>query len=132
MDKQTIKWLIIAVIIIGLIVVALLIAKAAKPRTKTITGGGGTQTPGLGNSLGNILGGVFQGNWWQNIFGGSFSLSDCDPNRPGYTKKGKKDTRCTTTNVSGYTLKGNCVNGCDDGNPGYDCDGFPSVNCGFS
>lgn len=80
MDKQTTKWLIIAAIIIGLIIVAVLIAKAAKPGTKTITGGGGTQTPGLGSLLGDVL----QSDWWGNIFGGK----KCDPKNQGFQMNG--------------------------------------------
>jgi|SRR3990167_10911473 len=127
MDKSTIKWLIIAAVIIGLIIVAVLIAMAAKPGTKTITGGGTTQTPGLGGTLGNILGGVFSGNWWSNIFGGggagNYETVNCDPNRPGYDKDGTPNPNC------GKSYAGCTAGKCDPARPGFDECGFLNSNC---
>jgi hypothetical protein len=44
--------------------------------------------------------------------------NNCDPNKPGYTKSGIKDSYCG--NVS-----------CDPNKKGYDINGFPDLNCDF-
>lgn len=103
--------------VFALLIVFSMVAKATKPGDITST----TTTKG---GFGDILSGIVSnaGGWFGNLIKGSkaFSPSDCDPNKPGYTKSGKKDTRCQI--VTGPQA------GCD-----YDkCSSQKGINdCGF-
>lgn len=111
MKNQTLKWILISLVIIVVLIALYFLWKSQQPTPPVQQG---TQpTPSTGGALGGILGEIFNSGWINNLFGG-----------------GIKGGSGQTTNNSGYTTIGNCVNGCDDGNPGHDCDGFLSTNCG--
>lgn len=105
--KTSHKWIIAIVAILAILGIIYAIYKyntktsaPSGPKTDTTT-----STNGLVNLIPG-LGGIK--SWLGGIFGG------------GNPK---------TTSNSGYTTVGNCVNGCDDGAPGKDCDGFLNPQC---
>lgn len=105
--KTSHKWIIGIVAIIALLVAIYFLYKstskgnaAGVPPTSTTT-----SNPGIAALVAQYFGGA--GSWLANAFGGNPK----------------------TTNNSGYTTVGNCVDGCDDGSPGKDCNGFLSSQC---
>lgn len=104
--KTSHKWIIAIFGIIILLGIAWFVYKSI-PKSQ---GGGAapvdttTSNPGLLQ----LVSGFVTGTWMTNLFGGG---------------------KPKTTNNSGYTTVGNCVNGCDDGAPGRDCDGFLNSQC---
>lgn len=101
------KWIIALVAIVAILLMVFAIYKHnAKESTPSAPS---TNTTTAINGLANLipgLGGI--GAWLGGIFGGG---------------------KPKTTHNSGYTTVGNCVNGCDDGARGKDCDGFLSPQC---
>lgn len=107
MEPRTRNILIISAIGVVLLgVVAYFIYKAIPASS----GGGAppttttTTNPGIIDSVIDY----FTGGGFQGLFGGG---------------------KPKTTSNSGYTTIGNCVDGCDSGAPGRDCDGFLSTQC---
>lgn len=83
---------------------------------------------GLGDAFGKILGQIFSGNWFKNIFSGKDDLPsvvNCDPNRVGYDMDGTANANC------GKDYTGCKVGVCDPNRLGWDECGFPDMNCGF-
>lgn len=115
--------------IIGLIVLAVVIAKATTPQPVVTTQQQQSGT-GFSGNLGNIIAGAI-GGFLGNLFGGGGKDNDtpatvqCDPNRAGYELDGTPNANCGKD----YT---GCVAGkCNPNRYGYDECGFPNVNCGF-
>lgn len=109
MKKQTITWIIIILVILVIFIALYFILRkpaAATPPPPVVNP----------NPTSNIISGVVTGlgGWLSNLFGGT----------------GISGGSGHTTSNSGYTTIGNCTNGCDDGNPGYDCNGFLDTKCG--
>lgn len=122
--NNTVKWILIVVVILAALA---LIAWGIKyyldsraPVPAPQPGG----PPPAGNSIIDILGNLFTGNFFSNLFSGN----KCDPDSPCYTKKGDYKQECCANN---YNPNVNICNPnlCDPANPGYDqCGGF-KIGC---
>lgn len=110
MSRKQIIWLVVIVALVLIFFGIILYARTSGKTVSTTVGPNQQQSPGL---LGPIVGWINSVNWG-SIFGGG----------------GIQGGNGQTTSDSGYTLVGNCVNGCDDGNPGTNCYGFLDTNCG--
>lgn len=120
--NKTVKWILISVLIIVLAVVVYYLVKASQ-QPSTQPPGPPAPPGGPGTDLANILGGLFSGNWWKNLFGGSPKVVDCDPARPGYEKDGTPNANC------GKDYTGCDINKCDLNRPGWNQCGFPDTRC---
>lgn len=109
-NTQKIFNITIIILLAGTLLLGILgFVKASKPRDLP-SGYPPAPKPGLGDAIAGILSGVFT----------AFSGNQCDPANPGYTKNGKRNTKCDTTTASKY---------CDCSRPGYATDGVADINC---
>lgn len=125
-EQKTINIFLIILLVIALVLGVVGLVKASQPPVP-VDPNAPPPPPGLGTAFGNILSNVFSSNWWKNIFkkDAIFSPEDCDPNRIGYTKDGKYDTRCTV-----FTPKDlGCTGACDPNRLGWNDCGLPDNNC---
>lgn len=113
MKNKKLQWVLIVLLIIAVLIGIYFLWKSQQPAAPAP----GNNQPPTGGLVGGIISGLSNIGWIKNLFGGG-------------SGGGIQGGSGQTTNNSGYTTIGNCVNGCDDGNPGYDCDGFLSTNCG--
>lgn len=116
--NKTVKWILISVaIIIGIAIIIYAIRsffpQPVAPGVPPPPGG-----PAQVNPIDAIISGL--GGWLQNLFTGN----QCDPQHPGYTKSGKRDTKCDSVTYDPSVSLCN-PNLCDPARPGYDqCGGF--------
>lgn len=110
MSQKTIN-IILIILLVGSIVLGTVgIIQASKAKNNLPPGYPPPDKPGLGDALGNIVNNIF------NLFTGN----QCDPTHPGYTKNGKRNTKCDAGGGTKY---------CDCSKPGYATDGVADINC---
>jgi len=125
--NKTVKYILIAVAIIAALVLIVLAVKyfmdqSAANNQPPVT------PPTTGNLIADAFGSLFSGNFFQNLFGGK----KCDPNNNCHQKNGDYNLQCCGTASGGWNPSNvDCQNGCDKNKPGYDCNGLPSIDCGF-
>lgn len=123
--NKTVKWILIAVaalvVIAGIIFAITYFSKKASAPPPPPN----QPKPPVSTDILNILGGLFSGDWFKNLFGSGFNfgLPKCDPSRPGYTTSGVYDARCTISSGDGCD-----PNKCSD-QPGLNDCGFMDERC---
>lgn len=112
-NKDIIKWIIIGLIVIAVIIALYFIFRPA-PVVQPQNGNNPNSNPNFANSLAGILSGLFSSGWINNLFGKKPNSTYCDQHPEDITQ-------CNSQT--------DCYNGCKSSMPGYDCNGQPSAYC---
>lgn len=117
--NKTVKYILIAVAIVAALALIIFGVKYFIDRSSPSP----APTPAPGsptNTIVDILGGLFAGGFFGNLFGGG---KKCDPNNNCYQKNGEYNLQCCQTSQGGQTFK------CDCNNPGYTTTGEYKESC---
>lgn len=119
--NKTVKWILIAVLIIAVIAFAIYLWQAYQRNQVPVNPNPNPNPQPPTNSLLDILAGLFSPGWVQNLFGGN--KPKCDPNRPGYDIDGYPKQQC------GYNFSGCDPDKCDTTKSGWNQCGFLDSRC---
>lgn len=130
------KWFLI---VGGSIILALILYFTTKSDGKKIPTTNPDGSPDLSPCNPRKSGYTMNGNWSMPCAGGTpnfYNPTCADNNKSGLDINGNFFILCAggapTNPPEGWNPNNvKCVQGCDDNNKGNDCDGFPSIDCGF-
>ena len=114
--NKTVKWILIALVIVAALALIIVAIKYFSQPAATQPPVPGGPPPGPANSIIDILGGLFSGGFFNNLFNGK----KCDSARPGFQNNGVYNPdKCGV----GVGL------GCDPNRSGWNLGNFPDPSC---